>query len=95
VPDVERLSFSLAELRTVALTYAHRSELLTVKELAAEWRQHPATIYKKIAGGEIPAVRLGDGKSALWIPRAELERMMSTSGRGSFAGSEPAMGPGS
>jgi excisionase family DNA binding protein len=59
------------------LTDAERDEpLLTVKELAVEWRQHPATIYRKIAAGEIPAVRLGEGLSALRIPRAELERSL-------------------
>jgi excisionase family DNA binding protein len=46
---------------------------MTVKELAAEWRQHPATVYRKIASGTIPSVRLGNGTSALRIPRAELE----------------------
>lgn len=45
---------------------------MTVKELAALWRQHPVTIYRKIQAGEIPAVRLGDGHSALRIPRAQL-----------------------
>lgn len=57
------------------LAYADKDEFLTVKELAAEWRQHPATIYRKIAAGEISAVRLGDESSALRIPRGELERI--------------------
>ncbi len=56
-------------------TTADRSELLTVRELAREWKQHPATIYRKVAAGEIPAVRLGGGTSALRIPRAALERI--------------------
>jgi len=42
-------------------TNARKRELLTVKELAGEWRQHPATVYRKIHDGTIPAVRLGDG----------------------------------
>src|SRR5215203_6032193 len=29
-----------------------REEFLTVDELAAEWRQHRATIYRKVAAGE-------------------------------------------
>jgi excisionase family DNA binding protein len=48
-------------------------ELITAKELAFEWRQHVATIYRKIERGEIPAIRLGTGTSAVRIPRAELE----------------------
>lgn len=69
---------------------------MTVGELAAEWRQHRATIYKKIADGEIPAIRLGGETAALRIPRSALTKMIegSTSG-GSFADSapgEPAMG---
>src|SRR4029453_9381615 len=54
-----------------------REEFLTVEEVAAEWRQHPATIYRKVAAGEIPAVRLGDGLSALRIPRRELEARLA------------------
>jgi excisionase family DNA binding protein len=58
-------------------------ELITPKELAFEWRQHVATIYRKIEKGEIPAIRLGAGTSALRIPRAELEaRLHRDIGRG-------------
>ena len=49
------------------------AKYLHVKELAAEWRQHPATIYKKIQRGQIPSIRLGAGTSALRIPVDELE----------------------
>jgi excisionase family DNA binding protein len=52
-------------------------ELMTVKELAAEWRQHPATIYRKIGAGEVPAVRLGDGHGALRIRRSEVEALLA------------------
>jgi hypothetical protein len=48
-------------------------ELITAKELAHEWRQHVATIYRRIEWGEIPAIHLGTGTSALRVPRAELE----------------------
>jgi excisionase family DNA binding protein len=53
-----------------------RRELLTVRELAREWKQHESTIYRKVERGLIPSVRLGDQTSALRIPRAELERSM-------------------
>jgi excisionase family DNA binding protein len=46
---------------------------VSLQELAREWKQNPATIYRKIQTGEIPAIRLGNGTSALRIPRAELE----------------------
>jgi excisionase family DNA binding protein len=49
------------------------AKYLHVNEVAAELRQHPATIYRKIHSGEIRAVRLGAGHSALRIPVAELE----------------------
>jgi excisionase family DNA binding protein len=68
---------------------AHRSELLTVKELAREWRQHPASIYRKISDGTIPSVRLGDGTSALRIPRAELDAQIHRSGGSSSASTRP------
>lgn len=57
-------------------TDAVRGELLTVRELAREWKQHKSTIYRKVERGLIPSVRLGDQTSALRIPRAELDRSM-------------------
>jgi len=50
---------------------------MTVAELAREWRQDRRTIYRKIERGEIPAVRLGDGTSALRIRRGELEARLA------------------
>jgi excisionase family DNA binding protein len=64
-------------------TDAETRDLLTVRELAVEWRQHPATIYRKIRDGSIPAVRLGGETSALRIPRAELERIYEGNANGS------------
>jgi len=46
---------------------------LTPKEVALELRQHPETIRRKIREGVIPAVRTGDGRSAIRIDRQELE----------------------
>ena len=45
---------------------------MTVKEVAAEWRLHPGTVYRLIAAGVVPSVRLGGGRGALRIPRDEL-----------------------
>jgi excisionase family DNA binding protein len=56
-------------------TDADKSELLTVREVAKEWRQHVGTVYRKIQRGELRAVRLGDETAALRVPRGELERI--------------------
>jgi len=49
---------------------------MRVQEVARESRQHPATIYKKVAAGEIPSVRLGRGRVAIPVPRAEFEQWL-------------------
>jgi excisionase family DNA binding protein len=53
-------------------------ELMTVAEVAKLWRQRRETIYRKVASGEVRAVRLGDETAALRIPRAEVERINAT-----------------
>jgi excisionase family DNA binding protein len=50
-------------------------ELMTVAEVAKLWRQRRETVYRKIASGELHAVRLGDETAALRVPRQELERI--------------------
>jgi excisionase family DNA binding protein len=50
-----------------------RGSLMSVKEVAHVLGQHPDTIYRKVQAGELPAVRLGHGRAALRIPRAEFE----------------------
>jgi excisionase family DNA binding protein len=56
-------------------TDSDERELLTVREVAREWRQHPSSIYRKIQTGELRAVRLGDNTAALRISRSELARI--------------------
>jgi excisionase family DNA binding protein len=51
-------------------------KLLEVKEVAAILRQSPAAIYRKVASGELDAVRLGRGTSALRIPESRLEAFL-------------------
>ena len=59
------------------LTEVHEREaLMRVREVADELGQHPATIYRKITAGEIPSVRLGPGRAAIRVPRAEFERWL-------------------
>jgi predicted DNA-binding transcriptional regulator AlpA len=54
-----------------------KTKYLHVKQLAAEWEQHPATIYRKVAAGQIPgAFRLGGPGSAIRIDAAELEKWL-------------------
>jgi excisionase family DNA binding protein len=54
-------------LRTSPATY------LTLKEVAFALRLHPETIRRKVREGVIPAVRTGDGRSAIRVDRQELE----------------------
>jgi excisionase family DNA binding protein len=53
-----------------------RDSLMRVKEVAHELGQHPATIYRKVHDGSLPAVRLGPGRAAIRIDSAELERWL-------------------
>jgi excisionase family DNA binding protein len=50
--------------------------LLTVDEVATRIGQSRWTVYRKIATGQLPAVRLGDGRSALRVSEASLERWL-------------------
>jgi excisionase family DNA binding protein len=47
--------------------------LMRVKEVAHELGQHPATIYRKVHDGSLPAVRLGVGRAAIRIDSGELD----------------------
>ena len=46
---------------------------MRVKEVAQALDQHPATVYRKVHSGEIPAVRLGSGTAGIRIPAREFE----------------------
>src|SRR5215213_5499606 len=62
------------------LTEVHEHEaLMRVQEVAHELGQHPATIYRKVATGEIPSVRLGSGRAAIRVPRDRFERWLYAS----------------
>jgi excisionase family DNA binding protein len=51
--------------------------LLTIPEVARRLGLHRDTIYRKIARGEIPAVRLGsESNASLRVPADELERWL-------------------
>jgi excisionase family DNA binding protein len=53
-----------------------RAALLRVKEVAHELGQHPATVYRKVHDGSLPAVRIGAGRAAIRIDAAEFERWL-------------------
>jgi excisionase family DNA binding protein len=55
-------------------------DLLTTRELAAEFRVSPRTVERWIRGGEIPAARIG---RRLWVRRRDVRRFISrhTSGQ--------------
>lgn len=50
--------------------------LMAVKEVARAIDQHPATVYRKIRSGEIPAVRLGSETAAIRVPSHDFEQWL-------------------
>jgi excisionase family DNA binding protein len=68
-------------------------QLLTVPELAAALRVHPASIYRRIESGEIVAIRIGAPPSGrLRIPETELTRILESPSQGVSADGPPAGG---
>jgi len=55
-----------------------RHALMRVDEVAAVLGQCRETVYRKIASGEIAAVRLGGERSALRVRRDVLERWLGS-----------------
>jgi len=53
-------------------------KLLTVDQVAERLGQSKWSVYRKVAAGTIPAVRLGGGRSALRVREAELERWLES-----------------
>jgi excisionase family DNA binding protein len=51
----------------------HPSAFLTVAEVAERLRCSEPTIRRRIRAGEIPAVKLGQGRSVIRVDAAELE----------------------
>ena len=49
------------------------SEFLTVSEVARRLRVHEATVYRRVAEGSLPAVRVGEGFGPIRIAADELE----------------------
>jgi excisionase family DNA binding protein len=50
-----------------------QQQLLTVQAVAQRLGQSRFSVYRKIAAGEIPAIRLGGGTAALRVRESELE----------------------
>jgi excisionase family DNA binding protein len=48
----------------MATSAEEREKLLRVQDVAAELDQSLSAVYRKIAAGELPAVRLGHGERA-------------------------------
>lgn len=55
------------------LAGAHKRELLTVQEVAAALAVHPATVRRRIAAGELRALRLGGKGSSIRIYERDLD----------------------
>lgn len=43
------------------------TRLYRVKDIAERWSVHPATVYRLVESGELPALRFGKGKGTLRI----------------------------
>jgi excisionase family DNA binding protein len=52
------------------------SPLLTVAEAARFARVSNLTMYRRVWSGQVPAIRVGEGRSAIRIPRADFERWL-------------------
>lgn len=50
--------------------------LLTVPQVAARLQLSRQTIYRKIAGGQIPAVQIGPRRSAIRVDEDRLEKWL-------------------
>jgi excisionase family DNA binding protein len=61
-----------------ALTTADH-EFLTVADVARLLQCSEPTVRRRIRAGELPAVKLGRGRSVLRVPRAALEAWLTTS----------------
>ncbi|MGI9019196.1 MAG: helix-turn-helix domain-containing protein [Solirubrobacterales bacterium] len=61
------------------LTETAANELLTADEVARQLRVHPSWVYRHIASGELPALRLGDERSPLRIDAADLDAYLVSS----------------
>jgi excisionase family DNA binding protein len=54
----------------------HETRLLTVPEVAERLRVSRPTVYRRIAEGELPALRIVAGFGPLRVDEAELERWL-------------------
>jgi excisionase family DNA binding protein len=57
---------------SIVTTPEHKSELLTVTEVAERLRCSEPTVRRRIRDGQIPAVKLGQGRSVIRIDADEL-----------------------
>ena len=55
------------------------ARLLTVKGGAAEYGIPPSTLYKLIADGKLPEVRLPGSERRVRLDRSDLEKLIATS----------------
>jgi excisionase family DNA binding protein len=63
-------------VQVVAIKLEESQKLLTVDQVAERVGQSRWSIYRKVAAGQLPAIRLGQGRAALRISEAELDRWL-------------------
>ena len=71
---------------------AERPEYLTVAEVSTLFRVSVPTIYRRVADGQLPHIRIGND-GPIRIPSGELERWLySIDSAAAFSGSSPPSG---
>jgi excisionase family DNA binding protein len=61
------------------MTEHRTTDLMTPREVAAELRLSPLTVYRKISSGELAAVRIGEA-GQLRVHRAAVDELLHPTG---------------
>ena len=69
----------------VVTSFDQRAALLTVAEVAERLRCSEPTVRRRIHEGELPAHRLGEGRSGLRVRAGELETWLASHATGGDA----------
>jgi excisionase family DNA binding protein len=77
------------------MTLTVEREYLTVAEVAALWRVSVPTIYRHVAAGRVPHIRVGGRDGPIRIPASAVVSVSvdGSPAGGSFAGADPARAP--
>lgn len=68
------------ELTAPAQMQAATGEPLRVKDIAAALRVDSSTVYREIAGGQLPSYRVGQGRGTIRVSRAAFTQYLNDRG---------------